>query len=49
MQCENKCCGNCENYCPNSNIDYSHGICKEFKALVIYTKNACKWYYKKTK
>lgn len=43
---ENKCCGNCEHYRPNSNIDNRNGICKEFEALVYYNKAACGWYCK---
>ena len=44
---ENKCCGNCEHYCPNSNVDTNYGVCKEFEALVYYTKSPCGWYCKK--
>lgn len=44
MQVEDKCCGNCGHYCPNSNIDDKHGICKEFEALVCYTTKPCNWY-----
>ena len=47
MQNENGCCGNCEHYRPNSNIDDTHGACKEFEALVYRTKKACGWYCKK--
>lgn len=44
---ENKCCGNCENYHANSNINPTSGICKEYEALVYYNKPACFWYCKK--
>lgn len=45
--CENKCCGNCEHYHPNSNIDPNRGTCKEYKALVYYYKVACGFYCNK--
>ena len=44
---ENKCCGNCDHFCPNSNIDPNRGTCKEYEALVNYIQNACSWYCKK--
>lgn len=47
MQIENKCCGNCEHYRPNSNIDDKNGICKEFEVLVCYTTKPCGWYCKR--
>lgn len=44
---ENKCCGNCLHFHPNSNIDDKTGVCKEYEVLVSYTRTACGWYYKK--
>lgn len=44
---ENKCCGNCENYYPNSNIDGKCGICKEYEVFTYYNRPACNWYFKK--
>lgn len=44
---ENKSCGNCEHYHPNSNIDRNYGTCKEYEALVNYNRHPCNWYCKK--
>ena len=47
MMKESNCCGNCEHYCPNSNINPNLGICQEFEGLVDYYNLACGWYCKK--
>lgn len=44
---ENKCCGNCEHFCPNSNIDDNYGFCKELEVLVDYIENSCSWFCKR--
>lgn len=44
---EQKCCGTCEHYSPNSNIDNSNGKCREWETLVYYDKVPCGWYCKK--
>lgn len=43
---EKRCCGNCEHYSPNSNINRNNGICEEYEALVHYSHNICGWYCK---